>query len=346
MSQSVESTDLTTVATGVERFLRATVDEAMTVNNLTRLSGGAVQENFGAEIILADGDHHSVVVRTDAVSQVSASLSRAEEFNVLQVAFEGGVTVPQPMWCCEDTDFIGRPFYIMQRAPGTAAAHQLVRDDALVPDRRQLLLRLGEELAKIHAVSPFAPELASLPSAGDSPALHRIAEYRGFLDDLGAAEPALEWALGCLTRHAPPAGPLAFCHGDFRTGNFMVHDGDVSAILDWEFASFSDPMEDLGWFCARCWRFGQWDRPAGGLGSREVLFEGYERTSGVAVDPRVVRYWELMATVRWAVIALQQGARYSAGGEASLELVLTGYMVPEMCLDALLLADELDGISG
>ncbi len=39
-------------------------------------------------------------------------------------------------------------------------------------------------------------------------------------------------------------------------------------------------------------------------------------------------YWELMAHLRWAVIALQQGERTISGGARSLELALTGRVTP------------------
>jgi hypothetical protein len=37
-----------------------------------------------------------------------------------------------------------------------------------------------------------------------------------------------------------------------------------------------------------------------------------------------------MAHIRWAVIALQQAHRHISGGEASLELALTGRLLPEL----------------
>ena len=37
-----------------------------------------------------------------------------------------------------------------------------------------------------------------------------------------------------------------------------------------------------------------------------------------------MRYWEVMAHARWAVIALQQGWRHVSGAERSLDLALTG----------------------
>ena len=57
----------------------------------------------------------------------------------------------------------------------------------------------------------------------------------------------------------------------------------------------------------------------------------------------MIPYWEIMATVRWAVIALQQGHRHTSGEETSLELALTGRMVPEMELDALMQIEAVKG---
>ncbi|MBL8653430.1 MAG: phosphotransferase, partial [Alphaproteobacteria bacterium] len=108
--------------------------------------------------------------------------------------------------------------------------------------------------------------------------------------------------------------------------NYMADDEGLTGILDWEFAGWSDPDEDLGWFCAKCWRFGRWDRAAGGIGAREDFLAGYGRT----VAPETLRYWEIMAHARWAVIALQQGDRFVGGGEASLDLALTGRRIAEL----------------
>src|SRR5699024_6621415 len=128
---------------------------------------------------------------------------------------------------------------------------------------------------------------------------------------------------------------IRLCHGDFRTGNYLVEQGKLSALLDWEFASWSDPYEDLGWFCSPSWRFGKPHFEAGGIGAKQDLFAGYESVGKQTVEPEQVRYWELLASVRWAVIALQQVHRYLSGAQASLELALTGRMLPEIQLDIL-----------
>ena len=79
------------------------------------------------------------------------------------------------------------------------------------------------------------------------------------------------------------------------------------------------------------------------MSSRDALYRGYERISGASVDDAAVEYWEIMAAVRWAVIALQQAERHLSGEEESMELALTGRLVPEMEMDALMQIDKMSG---
>ncbi len=238
-----------------------------------------------------------------------------------------------------------KPFYVMTRIAGSAGGHGLVGEATVLEHGDSLVERLGRELARIHRVRPPRDDLPFLTMPDGPPPLWRIATYRGYLDALPDPNPVLEYALRRLELSAPEGGNIALCHGDFRTGNLMVADGALSGVLDWEFACWSDPMEDIGWFCARCWRFGAWDREAGGLGSREAFYRGYEAESGRTIDRALIPWWENLAAVRWAVIALQQGQRHIAGGEDSLELVLTGLRVPEMELDLLFDIAAMEGES-
>ncbi len=328
------------------RFLaRAAKAESAALLALERLPGGAVQENYALEVEMRGGPNPgaiALVLRTDAPSRVAVSLTRAQEFAVLRTAFAAGVAAPEPLWLCEDASVIGRPFFVMRRMPGSAAARALVRSELTEHEREALLERLGEELARLHRIRPPQESLSFLPLPEPSPALTRVALYRRYLDALPEPRPVIEWGLRWLERHAPASAELALCHSDYRTGNYLVDGNRLTGILDWEFAAWSDPLEDLGWFCARCWRFGAWEREGGGIGSREALYRGYGRVSGQAVDRAAVSYWELMAAVRWGVIALQQGQRHLSGEQSSLELALTGRMVAEMELDILQQLETLE----
>jgi len=131
-------------------------------------------------------------------------------------------------------------------------------------------------------------------------------------------------------------------HGDLRTGNYMVDAGKLTAILDWEFCHWGDPREDIGWFIARCWRFGNDAKVAGGIARFASLLDAYNDSARVRVTAAEVQYFEVLAAAKWATIALLQGDRFLRGGERSLELALTGLMPPEMELDALDIIEKIE----
>ncbi|MFO1067501.1 MAG: phosphotransferase family protein [Geminicoccaceae bacterium] len=319
--------------------------EAVAVERLERLGGGAIQENWALDAMVRGGPHAGtlrLVLRTSSPSGVAVSWGRAEEFAILRVAHGAGVLAPEPLALCTDEAVIGRTFYLMRRLPGEARGAKLVRDPAVLAQGEALVTEVGRQMARLHRVTPPVADLGFMPHPGPEPGLARVAEYRRHLDGMDAAEPVLEWALSWLARRAPPNPEVRLIHGDFRTGNFLVHEGRLGGVLDWEFAAFGSPEEDLGWMLARCWRFGAWAREAGGLGSRKALLEGYAAESGRPVDRDAVAWWEVMATVRWAVIALMQAERHYSGAEPSLEMALTAHLLPSLELDLLTRIAEIE----
>lgn len=332
MSATLAEERLAARKPALETFLAAAAGaEAVDVVDARPLAGGAIQENWLLDLRIHGGAFAGpleAVLRTDAPSGVAVSRSRAEEFVLLSVAQKAGVTVPEPLWLCEDAGVLGKAFYVMRRVAGTAAPHRLMKESDLGGDRDELAGRLGGELARIHSIVPPRDDLAFLGTPPADPAQAAIARYRGYLDDLGGGFLVLEWGLRWCELHAPPPQGPVLIHQDFRTGNYMVDRDGLTGILDWEFADWGDPMSDLGWFCAACWRYAHPDLEAGGVAPRGPFYRGYENVAGCAVDPAAVAFWEVMAHLRWAIIALQQGERTLTGGEDSLELALTGRVYP------------------
>jgi len=310
-------------------FIARASGQAVGAIEASPLVGGAIQENWLVDVVLADR-HQQLVLRTDAPSRVAMSHGRAQEFALLRAAHDAGVTVPEPLWLCRDPAVLGQDFYLMRRVAGVAQGNRVVKDLRLGGDRKQLASRLGAELARIHTIRPGAAGLQFLPLPRSSPALDEIARLRADLDGRDNGHPVLEWGLRWLERKAPPTGEIVLVHHDFRSGNYMVDDAGLTAVLDWEFAAWGDPMTDIGWFCAKCWRYGAEGLEAGGIAPRADFYRGYEAASGRRIDADAVHYWEVMAHLRWAVIALQQMDRHLRGGEQSLELALTGRVLPEL----------------
>lgn len=304
----------------------------------SRLTGGAVQENWRLEVDVRGGTRegrHTWVLRTDASARIPVSLDRAAEAKVLAVARLAGVKVAEAIAVGGPGGALGKPYMVQAFVEGSAQARRLVRDPALPAFADALTRELADELARIHRIVPPNTDLACLPVPIGQPARAEVARLRSALAKAGEPRPALEYILAWLDAKAPPAHGLALVHGDFRTGNYLVHERRLTAILDWEFAHWGDPDEDIGWLTARCWRFGNDALESGGIARLAVFLEAYQAAAGRTVSPAAVRYWQIMAAAKWATIAVLQGDRFRIGGETRLELALTGLMPAEMEHDAL-----------
>jgi aminoglycoside phosphotransferase (APT) family kinase protein len=303
------------------------------VVSASRLTGGAIQQNWKLDTVDTHGEA-SWVLRTDAQAQVAVSGSRSGEYALLTAMAAAGVCVATPRALCETPEVIGRPFFITDFVPGLAAPHRLVRDDSLVPDRAALVFELGRNMARVHRVKPSFDELGFLEKPLAQPTRALIQLQRVHLDSAGIADPVLEWGLRWLELNAPADERTCLLHRDFRTGNYLVHDGRLSALLDWEFAGWGNPLEDLGWFTAKCWCFGRPSR-AGGVGPLDAFLAGYREEGGDAPAPQDLHYWQMLAHARWAVIAYLQAQRHHGGHERSLELLLTGRIPSQLNLELL-----------
>lgn len=306
------------------------------IEEVRQPGGGAISTNLALALAVEGGPfagRHDLVLRADPAARLPASLTKPREFAALKAACAAGVRAPEPLFSCPDRAVLGREFYLMRRAQGVAAGRLIVKNEE---PQRELAREMGRQLARLHSLQPGAAGLDTFPVPQPSAALAALRLYREWLGEAGERDAVLAWGLRWLELNAPPAGEVALCHRDYRTGNYLVQDGRLTAILDWEFAGWSDPMEDIAWFCARSWRFGRHDREAGGIAGRADFYAGYEDESGRKVDEAAIAYWETSAYMRWAAIAWRQALRHISGAEASLELALTGRMLPEIGMDMII----------
>ena len=301
------------------------------IDPLVLLHGGAVQQNWALNVDFAGGrsaGRQRLVLRTNFQTPLPASRPKAEEFAVLRAVAAAGVTIPEPLWLCEDVRVFGQPFFVMRRLPGDASAGKLVAAAAREGFGSALADRLAHELALVHTLTPDNTRLACLGPAAASSAWAQVAQWRDWLSALAPDSRILSAGLDWLERHAPRQHQTSLVHRDFRSGNFLVENRQLTAVLDWEFAGWGDPHEDIGWFCAACWRAGGGELEAGGLATRSAFYRAYEAVGGLPVNADTVAYWEVMAHLRWAIIARQQGARAERGEMPQHELLEAATRVP------------------
>lgn len=302
------------------------------VGGATRLSGGASQETWAFEILHPAGNRAAILRR--APQGYGAAPARAAglaaEAALMQLAHDAGLPSPRVLHVLTPDDDLGTGF-IMARVEGETIPRKILRDAQFAAARPKLARQLGEILAGIHRL-PLAqlPALRRMTAAGEIAELEQ--DYRSF----NWPRPVFALALRWLAAHDPgPSQRETLVHGDFRHGNLIIDPSGVRAVLDWELAHLGDPMEDLGWICVNSWRFGEIDRPVGGLGPREELFAGYQAASGLPVDPARVKFWEVMGTLRWGAMCCGMMQRFRDSPERSVERAMIGRRASETEIDLL-----------
>lgn len=298
------------------------------------LHGGACQENFRVDATL-EGARVRLALRSDAPTSLPGSIRRRDEFAVIGAAVRAGVQTPAARWLSPGLLREGSDAYFLDWAQGEAIGRRVVRNPELQAARQALPRALAENLAKLHAVTPAKEPALPLPVPEGGPARFAIDGLRRQLDGLPGVYPAVELGLRWLEANRPEGEETVLVHGDFRTGNFLVTPDGLSAILDWEFARFGSPYEDLAWISVRDWRFNRLDQPVGGFAARAPFYEAYAQASGRRVDEAQVLWWEICGNLRWAVGSVFQGERYLSGEQRDLELIAIARRSTEMEFEAL-----------
>jgi aminoglycoside phosphotransferase (APT) family kinase protein len=311
------------LTTGLEGLLAA---HGITgrVERLERLSGGASRETWALDVA-APGGTRSLILQRLRAGTVAGGPGMVGEAALIRAAHDLGVPVPRVL-AADGGEAIGAPCIVMERLEGETIARKLLRDDEWAVARGRVVDQAGAALAAIHRIDPsVAPSLR---------AADQLEEMRALLDGFGTPLPAFELALRWLREHRAPSPRQAVVHGDFRLGNLLIDGHGLAGVLDWELSHVGDPVEDLGWFCVRAWRFGS-PLPAGGMGTREALLDAYARAGGAAVDLEELRWWEVLGTLKWGLICIVQSQVHLGGAVRSVELAAIGRRVCENEWDVL-----------
>ncbi len=234
------------------------------------------------------------------------------QFELLEVAYANELPVPEPIVEFTPQDGLGRG-HVIGFVDGETLPKRILTRPEFSEARQKFPTQAGNFLAKLHAIDPTAGRVLVDISDSKDPIAAQLERYEYY----GQAHPAIEFAFRWLEKNRPPNVERKILHGDFRIGNMLIDDNGIKAVLDWECAHLGDPMEDLGWLCTPAWRFGHLDKPVGGIGERQELFEAYEAAGGQQVNLAAVRWWEIFGSLRWALLNIMQVHGHLHGGRRS-----------------------------
>lgn len=174
------------------------------------------------------------------------------------VAAKTAIPVPRVPWQERGADFLGAPFYIMERIEG-----EMVSDnppyvfggwlaEATPSRQREVQDAMVGILADLHGMSATEEETAFLqvPHPGESP-LRRYFEWKKALYEWGRdgmrfplVERLIDWLEARWPAHE---GPAVVTWGDARPANVLWRDGKPVAVLDWEIATVGPRELDVGY---------------------------------------------------------------------------------------------------
>ncbi|MFL6206784.1 MAG: phosphotransferase family protein [Acidimicrobiales bacterium] len=296
------------------------------VEGLARLSGGASRETWAFDLLDGPSRRPLILQRMRPGRTASSSgISMEVEADVLRAARAAGVPVAEVI-ASDGGAVLGSAGMVVERLDGETIARKLLRDDEWAVARDRLGAQVGAAMAAVHRIPPGS--VSGLTQSD------QVSQYREVLDALGEPHPAFELGLRHLDATRPALNEPRVVHGDLRLGNLLVGADGLQALLDWELAHLGDPMEDLGWFCVRAWRFGS-PLPAGGVATREALAAAYEEAGGAPVDLDALRWWELLGTLKWGVMCVMQAWSHLSGATRSMEHATIGRRVCENEWDVL-----------
>jgi aminoglycoside phosphotransferase (APT) family kinase protein len=330
---------LATVAEALTPWFRERLGEAgLEIVDLRRHAEGWSWQTYTMDVEwLSPGATESVrrgyAVRVEPHDGLLAPYDIGGQYRLHRAILDrSDVPIPDLHWLEHDTSVLGMPFYVMERVHGVVPVQWRGKDPTVFPSdeaRRDLGLQFVDIQARIHAVDWQQAEL-DLPGAAW---LDPVASARSWIDhwsryyeeSILVELPLLRYAIGWLRDNVTCSGALALCHGDYRIGNFMVRDGRINAIFDWELAHVSDPVEDIAYSGLPLFR-GR-NPLLSQLLAPDEYFARYEERTGVRVDPGAFHFWTVLGLVKAAASHLRGARAYEDGRIRDLRLAAMGHQV-------------------
>ncbi|WP_417515503.1 phosphotransferase family protein [Minwuia sp.] len=256
-----------------------------------------------------------------------------EQYRVLKCLDGTDLLTPKPYFYEDAPNVLGAPFILMEKVAGECPnpwGREGRRYYAAAAERGVLPASFTDTLATLHNIDWRAAGLDFLgvPEAGTNQfALSEIAKWKGMIADSGhGPEPVLTDLICWLEANAPVTERLTLVHGAYRTGNLLIHDDRVSAVLDWELQVIGDPMYDVAYMLSDLNR--ENSDLLSNLVPREMFFERYEAATGLRIDEEICRYYQLLYGMRSVAFWMSASGLHRDGRSNDIRLARTEWSIP------------------
>jgi aminoglycoside phosphotransferase (APT) family kinase protein len=314
---------LAALAGRIEEYFSHKMPQAgeVAVRDLQRIPGGNSKENLSfvaGWVENGEEVQRQLLVRRELPAGVLETKAETE-YLLMKALWDTDIPVPRMYWSEKDPRWLDQPFFVEEFVGGESSLESLAKLDPRVRD--EIVRDFVETLARQHRLDwrKLGLEFLGVPADADDCAQRQIDHWMQVLERHRLdPQPLLTALFRWLRQHKPhEVSRIALVHGDPGPGNFLVRDGRITAVVDWELAHLGDPMDDLGWLC---WRAGS----TGSLFDREKLVELYAKTSSIPLNLESLRYYEVFSNVRAAVACVSGLRSFCEGTNMQLNMAVVG----------------------
>jgi aminoglycoside phosphotransferase (APT) family kinase protein len=305
------------------------------IDDLVRIAVGWSHETWLFDAVAPGPDGpvvHPLCLRRDPGNALLRTTSDLEEqFNVLRCLEQTDVPAPRALWYEPADEPLGAPAIIMEKVPGVCPSPWGRSGRAFyaeAAERGVLPVSFTDALAAIHNVDWRAVglDILGVPGPGPDFARRELAKWRRLIDSSGyPPDPVIADLTGWLDAHAPSCDRHVLVHGAYRTGNVLIDDDRVSAVLDWELQVIGDPMYDVAYVLTELNREGT--DLLSNLVPRDVFYRRYEEATGIEIDDEACRYYQVLYALRSAAFWMSASGLYADGANPDLRLARTAWSV-------------------
>jgi aminoglycoside phosphotransferase (APT) family kinase protein len=321
----------------IRTYLAERLDAAdLVLVDVERIAVGWSHETwlFDATWTAADGPRtQGFCLRRDPGNALLREMSDlGTQFAVLRALEATAVPTPRPYFFEPAPNLLGAPFLVMEKVAGTCpspwgragrAFYQAAADRGVLP------ADFTDALVAIHTVDWRAAglDLLGVPAEGTDFARREIAKWRALIDATGIEpDPILTDVICWLEANVPATPRLVLVHGAYRTGNLLIDDDRVAAVLDWETEVIGDPMYDVAYVLSELNREGT--TLLSNLVEETEFRRRYETGTGYAIDDAACAYYQLLYAMRSAAFWMSASGLYASGANDDLRLARTAWSIP------------------
>jgi len=277
----------------------------------------------------------SMVLRMEPTESICET-SRLREFQLIK-AMENVLPVPPAFWVDPDGTYLPYPAIIYGFAKGVTKPSTVTRNVSGVgtyipPELRPIL---GKQFINHYAlVHNFdwadSPHLTAFdkPKPGTQAIEAQLNWYeRCWEEDSNEDVPLMRLAMSWMRANMPPVDKVSLIHGDYRTGNFLYDEetNQITSWLDWELGHMGDRHEDLAWTMSRTFGIMAEDEKTfliGGFFPRDEFLAAYEKASGLTINQKTLKFYDIFNTYKSANICLGTGGRVARGGKTHQDVLV------------------------